>query len=190
MKINYLFILLFVIGFGFTMSAQKYGSTPALKFGKTLNLGAGLGYGDYVGYAAPIIMLNMEFDIARNVTLAPFIGFYTYSNTYYWGNPNYPYRYYSYRETGVPLGVKGVYYFDELLHANPKWNFYAGASLGLAFHKRVWDEGYYGDKTIVHAESPFYASAHVGARYLFTTKFGLYLDLSTTFSTFGLSFRL
>lgn len=173
----------------FNSVAQKYGTEPREKFGTTLNVGAGVGYYGYVGHAAPIVMLNLEFDIARNVTLAPFIGFYSYSSSYYWGNPNYPYRYYSYRETSIPLGVKGAYYFDELLHASPKWDFYAAASVGFAFHKVTWDNGYYGERDVVRESSPLYGAGHIGARLHVTPKFGLYLDLSTGFSTFGLSFK-
>ena len=46
-------------------------------YGKTLNLGLGLGYGYYYYGTGVPILANYEFDVAKNVTVAPFIGFYT-----------------------------------------------------------------------------------------------------------------
>jgi hypothetical protein len=171
-------------------SAQKYGSEPAEQFGRTLNVGAGVAYYGYADAPIPVLMINYEFDIARNITLAPFVGLYSYSNNYYWGNDNNPYRNYAYRETAVPVGVKGAYYFDELLHTNPKWDIYAAASIGFEFRTLTWENGYYGDRTVAREASPLYLAAHVGARYHITPKTGIFLDLSTGFSTFGFSFKL
>lgn len=182
-----------------TASAQQYGSGTPEKFGRTLNLGAGFGY--YNGYAnsvSPYVNVNYEFDIARNFTLAPFIGVYTYTNSYYWGhydngnpnNPNYPYRDYRYRQTVVPVGAKCAYYFDELFRANDRWDFYAAASLGFSFVHTTWDNDYYGDQDVAQAVTPLFATAHAGARLHCTPRFGIFLDLSTGFSTFGLSFKL
>jgi len=187
-------ILVLIIAFGLsnlkTSAQSSYNSAPREKFGPTLNLGVGIGYYGYYGRPAPALMASVELDIARNITLAPFIGFYTYSSNYYWGNPNYPYRYYSYRETVVPVGVKGAYYFDQLFQAGPKWDFYAAASLGFAFHSIYWDNGYYGERDVVGIASPLYGTAHIGSRFNISPNFGLYLDLSTGISTFGLSFKL
>ena len=164
----------------------------AEKYGNTLNLGAGIGYYGYVGHSLPVGMLNYEFDIAKNFTLAPFAGVYSYKNYYYWGNPNKPYgdesyRLYSYRATAVPVGVKGSYYFDQLFRANSKWDFYAAGSVGFIFRNVVWDAGYYGDKHIYQSASPLYLDAHIGSEYHFSQKAGIFLDLSTGVSTFGLA---
>ena len=162
----------------------------AEKYGKTLNLGAGIGYYGHIGQTLPVGMLNFEFDVARNFTLAPFVGFYTYQNNYYWGNPNKPnydesYRLYSYRTTAVPVGAKGTYYFDQLFRANSKWDFYAAGSVGFVFRKTVWENGYYGETHVHQSASPLYLDAHIGAEYHMTEKAGLFLDLSTGVSTFG-----
>lgn len=162
------------------------------KFGKTLNLGAGVGYYGNVGHTLPVGMINYEFDIAKNFTLAPFIGIYSYRDYYYWGNPNKPnwdesYRQYSYRAIAVPVGVKGTYYFDQLFHANSKWDFYAAGSAGFVFRTVVWDNAYYGDKHVYQNASPLYLVAHIGAEYHINQKAGLFLDLSTGVSTFGLA---
>lgn len=160
----------------------------AEKFGNTLNVGLGIGYYGYY-YAAPALALNYEFDVFRNFTLAPFIGISTYRNYRYWGDVNYPYRDYYYRETVLPVGVKGSYYFDELLKADGKWDFYAALSLGVTFRTIHWENGYYGNRVIRNYSSPLYANLHIGTEYRFSRRAGLFLDLSTGFSTLGLSFH-
>lgn len=174
------------------MNSVAQDKPEAEKYGNTLNLGAGIGYYGYVGHAVPMGMLNYEFDVARNFTLAPFVGAYTYQNSYYWGNPDKPYndpsyRLYSYRETAVPVGVKGSYYFDQLFRAHSKWDFYAAGSVGFVFRSVVWENNYYGDKHVYQSASPLYLNAHIGAEYHMTDKAGLFLDLSTGVSTFGLA---
>lgn len=165
------------------------------KYGKTLNLGAGIGYYGYVGRALPVGTINFEFDVARNLTLAPFVGIYSYRNYYYWGHPDKSYgdpsyRRYSYRETAIPVGLKGTYYFDQLLHAHSKWDFYLAGSVGFVFRSVTWESGYYGDQYAYRSASPLYLDAHVGAEYHMTEKAGIFLDLSTGVSTFGFAFHL
>ncbi|CAN5422045.1 hypothetical protein BH10BAC1_BH10BAC1_02340 [soil metagenome] len=181
-------ISLSILALAFNAKAQD--KPEAEKFGNTLNLGAGIGYYGYVGHSVPFGTLNYEFDVARNFTLAPFAGIYSYQNTYYWGDPKFSksdpsYRYYSYRATAIPVGVKGTYYFDQLFRAGPKWDFYAAGSLGFVFRKVVWENGYYGDKRVYQSTSPLYLDAHVGAEYHMTQKAGIFLDLSSGVSTFG-----
>ena len=160
------------------------------KYGKTLNLGVGIGYYGYVGHTAPVISANFEFDVAKNFTLAPFITVYSYQNTAYWGNKNYPYRYYTYTQTVIPVGIKGTYYFDELLKANSKWDFYLAGSLGFAIRSTTWESNYYGEPNIQNGASGLYLDVHIGSEYHISKKVGLYLDLSTGISTFGLALHL
>jgi len=56
------------------------------------------------------------------------------TTTYYWGNKNYPFRYYtySYRQTIISDRCERHLYFDDLLKADSKWDFYLAASLGFA----------------------------------------------------------
>lgn len=174
----------------------KAQAIPAVeKYGNTLNLGVGIGYHGYIGHSVPVVMINYEFDVAKNFTLAPFLGAYSYQNYYYWGNPDKPkwdpsYRRYSYRETAIPIGVKGSYYFDQLFHANAKWDFYAAGSLGFVFRSVTWENEYYGDKNAYARSSSLYLDAHIGAEYHLSQKAGLFLDLSTGISTFGLALHL
>jgi len=151
----------------------------AEKYGHDLNVGFGIGYTNYYSSLA-VVQANYELDAGRNFTLAPFITFYTYH-----------YAYDTYIETIVPIGVKGYYYFDQLLHAGPKWDFYGAGSLGLAVIKyRSWDNGYTGDRSIYGEPYPLYLDLHIGARLHLSKTVGLFLDLSTGVSTFGLSFTL
>ncbi len=177
---------LLLLTLSLTNSSAQEISTPE-KYGKTLNLGAGAGYYGYVGQAMPVVHADFEFDVARNFTLAPFITYYSYQRSYYWGNPKYPYRDYSYRQTVIPVGVKGSYYFDQLLRAGAKWDFYAAGSLGFAIRNTTWEDGYYGETSVQHGASGLYIDAHAGAEYHFSQKAGVFLDLSSGISTFGLA---
>lgn len=160
------------------------------RHGDALNVGVGLGYYGYVGHSMPVLHADYEFDVARNFTLAPFINYFSYTNYNYWGDPHNPYRNYSYRETVIPVGVKGSYYFDQLLNAGKKWDFYAAGSLGFVFHKTTWENGYYGTTTVSRGTGDLYLDLHVGTEYHFTRKTGIFLDLSTGVSTLGVSFHL
>jgi hypothetical protein len=185
--------LLILITLAHTSQAQDKNNLSTEKFGNALNIGVGIGYSGYRGHTGAAIMLNYEFDVAPSFTLAPFIGYYSYSNFYYWGNKNYPYRNYTYRETSIPIGIKGAYYFDKLLKAGPKWDFYLGASLGFVLRTVTWENGYYGDKYGYYdnngfrGSSPLYLNLHVGTEVHLSQKIGLFLDLSTGMSALGLA---
>lgn len=161
------------------------------KYSNTLNLGLGVsGYsGHHKRYnkTIPVISINYELNVAKNFTLAPFIALYTFKDQYYWGNKNYPDQYYQYSETVIPIGVKGTYYFDDLLKANSLWDFYLGASLGFAIVNSRWDNGYNGDKDYYGNNSNVFLHLHIGAEYHFTKRLGAFLDLSTSVSSIGLA---
>jgi len=157
--------------------AQKSASSG---HGHTLNLGLGIGYYGYyhhAGRSLPVLNINYEFDVARNFTLAPFITFATYRNDHD-----------HYRESIIPIGVKGSYYLDQALNAGSDWDFYLAGSLGFAIVRSTWDDGYEGD-TYYSNVSPLFLDLHLGAEYHLSNKVGLFLDLSTGVSTLGLSFR-
>ena len=188
MKILKYGLLLMVMVLTINVFAQKGNSGE--NYGRTLNVGLGIGYYGYVGYATPVIHADYEIGVARNFTLAPFVNVFSYREYTYWGNHNNPYRNYYYHETVIPMGVKGSYYFDRLLGAGPKWDFYLAGSLGFVIRKTVWDDGYYGDRVVNSSSSPLFLDLHVGTEYHFNRKIGLFLDLSTGVSTLGLSFHL
>jgi hypothetical protein len=176
------FFLLMILGTNLTAQEAASGE----KYGKTLNLGIGLGYYGYVGHSIPVLHADYEFDIVKIFTLAPFISLYSYRTDYFYRGPNNGKNYY-YHETVVPIGVKGTYYFDELLRAGSKWDFYLAGSLGFAITNSYWDKGYNGDRNAYHGASPLFLDIHIGSEYHFNKKLGAFLDLSSGVSTIGLS---
>ena len=183
--------MFFLAFLSLNISAQK--RTYASAYGKTLNLGLGIGgysgYYGYVGRSVPVFHINYEFDVANSFTLAPFISFSTYRDSYWWGDNTHPNAYYDYHETIIPIGIKGTYYFDQLLNANYNWDFYLAGSLGFVIRNVSWDSGYYGDKYIYHDASPLFLDLHIGTEYHLNKRLGLFLDLSTGVSTIGLAFH-
>ena len=179
-----LILLLCIIALQFKGYSQE-------KYGGTLNLGIGIGgysgYYGYIGHTLPVLHADYELSVARSFTLAPFINFYSYSNEYYWGDRYNPYRYYTFRETVIPIGVKGTYYFDDLLHASPKWDFYLAGSLGFAIVNDTWDNGYGGDRNYYQSPGSLFLDLHIGTEYHCNNKFGIFLDLSTGVSTIGIA---
>ena len=172
--ISMVLLLLFAVS---NLSAQN--SKYSERYGNSLNLGLGLGgysgYYGYIGHTLPVLSINYEFGVANNFTLAPFATFYSYRET-------------NYRETVIPIGGKGTYYFDQILRANSDWDFYLAGSLGFSIVKTSWDNGYYQDNAY-HTVNPLFLDLHIGAEYHLSQKVGLFLDLSTGVSTIGLAFH-
>lgn len=159
------------------------------KYGNTLNIGAGIGY---YGYAplVPAITVNYEFDVAPNITIAPFVTAFTYRSYYSWGNSNNTHREYYYDRTVFPVGGKATYYFDDLFNAGNKWDFYAAGSVGFVIVSTTYESGYGGNRSVYNGLSPLYINAHIGSEFHLSKRIGLYLDLSTGLSTFGLAVHL
>jgi len=170
----------------FSSTAQT--TTYGEKHGHTLNLGLGIGYYGYAHSNMPVVHANFEFDVAKNFTLAPFASFYKYERYYNWGDKNHPKRDYYYRETVIPIGIKGTYYFDQFLGAGSNWDFYLAGSLGFVYRSYSWENGYEGDR-YTHG-SRLYLDAHIGTEYHFNKSLGMFLDLSSGVSTVGLAFHL
>jgi hypothetical protein len=166
-----LFVLLSVYNLGI---AQR--RVAGEKYGNTLNLGLGIGYYGYIDHSTPVIHINYELPVAKDFTLAPFVTFYSYRRNYY-------------RQTVIPVGVKGTYYFDQILNADKKWDFYLAGSLGAAIIKTRWDDGYRRTLSKNEGAGSLYLDLHVGTEYHFNNKLGAFLDLSTGVSTIGLSFH-
>lgn len=154
--------------------------------GNTLNIAPGFSYGFFnAGFG---MTANYEIDVAENITVAPFIGFYTARYNYGWYNPGHGYYgTYYYRLNSIPFGAKAAYYFDDLLEADDKWDFYGALSLGLVFTSFYTNDPYPGYiYPNYHSLFP-YLALHAGARYHVSDKIGVFLDLSTSNSTAGIS---
>jgi hypothetical protein len=150
------------------------------RHGAALNLGLGLGgysgYYGYIGHILPVFNINYEFGVSNNFTLAPFVTVYTYKETYY-------------RESVIPIGLKGSIYLDQLLRANCNWDFYLAGSLGFAIVRSTWNADYRGDRTYYSSPNPLFFDGHLGLEYHMSNRVGLFLDLSTGVSTIGLAFH-
>jgi hypothetical protein len=175
-KVTFIFALVLLIS-GTGLTAQDKFQVSE-RHGGTLNLGLGIGgysgYYGYIGHTLPVLNVNYEFGVARNFTLAPFLTFYSYTD----GN---------YRSVVTPIGVKGTFYLDQLLHAGPRWDFYTAGSLGFALVSTTWNANYYGDRTYYSSADPLYLDFHLGTEYHFTNHIGAFLDLSTGVSTVGIA---
>jgi len=176
MKTITITIALVLLTLGTNLSAQRHSSSN--EYGNTLNIGLGIGgYSGYYGYygnTLPVFNLNYEFGVARNFTLAPFISFYSYSDA-------------NYRSYVTPIGVKGTYYLDQLLHAGSDWDFYVAGSLGADIETTTWNDGYNGDRSYYKSVDPLYLDFHLGTEYHISRKVGLFLDFSTGVSTIGIA---
>lgn len=155
-------------------------------FGNTFNIGVGPGYFGASLMRSPYFTFNYEVDVLRNFTLAPFVGFSTYrSNPQIWGP-----RYYYYRGTIMPLGVKASYYFDEVIELPERWDLYAAGSLGYTIISKRWEDGYGGTVGTLPGIRPLFLDIHVGAEYQVTDATGIFLDLSTGTSVVGVGLHM
>lgn len=177
---RYIVLLVLVFATG-SISAQD--SNNSERYGNTLNMGLGLGYYGYDGHTMPAAHLDVEFDVVRNFTLAPFINLYSYRRTS-------PHQSYYYHETVIPIGVKATYYFDSLFRAGSNWDFYLAGSLGYAITFSYWDEGYEGDINLYSSTRPLFIDIHIGTEYHFSSTIGAFIDLSSGMSTIGLAIHL
>lgn len=111
--------------------------------GSTLNLALGIG-----GRQLSVFHINYEFDVAPAVTLAPFVSFYDYSNF-------------------IPIGVKGSFYFDNMLQINSSWDLYVAGTLGLGIVSDEWDTQYYRDRYNFRGPNAIFIDFHLGAEIPF-----------------------
>lgn len=190
MKRSGIFILLILGVSSGKMLSQEAETKISENYGGVLNVGVGLGYYNYVGSTMPVIHADYEVQLMDNLTVAPSISVYQYSGQHLWVNSEGAYRNYSYDETVIPLGLKVSCYFDELLHAGPKWDFYSSGSLGLIVRKTSWEKAYSGPKDIQPGTGPLCLDFHIGTEFHMTGLLGLQLDLSTGVSTLGLCFHM
>jgi hypothetical protein len=147
------------------------------QYGYTLNLGMGIGghygYYRYVGNSLPDFHIDYEIAVANNFTLAPSLNIHTYSKQYN-------------RETGLGIGVKGFYYFDNIEKAGSKWGFYLGGTIGFVTLNSRWDANYQGDRHYNHP-APHFLDFHLGTEYHVNSRLGVFLDLSSGISTFEIA---
>jgi hypothetical protein len=161
--------------------------SPSEKYGNTLNAGMGCGYFAYIGYATSVFHLDFEIALDKNLTIAPSLMIYSYQKSILWGDQDHLTRNYNYGETVLPMGIKVTYYFDQLLKAGLKWDFYSSGTLGFILRSTKWERGYKGQININPGTGPLYIDFHLGSEYHLTKVMGIYLDVSLNVATFGTS---
>lgn len=174
-------IICMILGASRAKAQQNRPESNGEQYGNVLNLGLGVGYFGYLPQPEPYFLGNYELNVSRNFTLAPFLGFASFrqfDGNVYWNQ--------YYHETVVPIGVKGTYYFDELLNAPKEWDFYAAASLGFSYSHISWDNGN-GSYGNLEKPNPLFLTIHIGAEYHVSKRTGIYLDLANGLSTAGIA---
>ena len=173
-KLTITCLVSFIVFFSNHSNAQQ--NTVYEKYGKTINIGIGSGIGNY-GYAfykTPAVHLDYEIDIIPTLTLAPFVLLYQFRNNVY-------------HESVIPVGLKATCYFDQIVKAHARWDFYLAGSLGYAIRKTVWENGFTPDPNTSYGPGALYLVLSIGTEYHITKKLGAYIDLSNGISTIGLS---
>lgn len=92
-----------------------------------------------------LISVSYDIPVATDIAVAPFVG----------TNMNIDY---------LRVGVKGDYYFDNILGILPAFDFYAGANAGYALGLNNNGNG-------------FDMGLEVGGRWFWSDKFGLFLEI-------------
>ena len=112
-----------------------------------------------------LIGASYEFPVHKNISVAPYVGT-------------------DFELNWLSLGVKGNYYFDNLLNLSGEWDVYGGANSGYAIGLN--NKGKSDD---------FNMGLHVGGRWFWNDKWGLYLEFgggNTTkdFGAIGVTMKL
>ncbi len=132
---------------------------------KYLNVGIGLAA---YGAGGLPIGASLEVDLKNNISVGGFVDYARY------GYNNYGYKW---NYTFIYLGARASYHASELLGvANPRFDPYAGLSLGYRSARYSDHDGYYGAYSSPYASTVF-IGAHVGARYLFSDKIGGFAEV-------------
>ena len=164
-----LFWSLFML-FGLALTSQAQGT---LRKGDT-QLNAGLGLS---GWGTPVYV-GLDFGVGKNFTLGVEGSYRSYDQNYYGGK---------FSSSIIGLQGNGNYHFNDILDMDDEWDLYAGLSLNYY----IWqtDTAY---KEYARA-SGLGLGAQVGARYFFTKKFGLNLELgggnATSGGKFGITYK-
>jgi len=81
----------------------------------------------------PVLHTTLNLIVVKNFTLAPFITVFSYQNNIIGEIRIIRIGIINYRQTVIPIGVKGSYYFDQILKAGHKWDFYLAAFFGSCY---------------------------------------------------------
>jgi hypothetical protein len=177
MKLNGLLLaLLFVCG---VASAQK---STFEKGDKVLNLGIGVGGNYYSSWSGvtktPFLSASFDVGVVDNVLDKGTIGvggFIGYESVKWEETWSYTGEKYGWKESNLVIGPRGTFHYPLL----DKLDTYAGLLLGYhsLTNKRTGD--WTGIPDYSWNSSGVYFSGFIGARYYFTDKFGVMLELGS-----------
>lgn len=140
-----------------------------------LQLNAGFGTS---GWGTPVYV-GVDYGIHQDITLGGELSYRSDSQTY---ESN------KYKSSVIGIGVNGNYHFNRVLNIPSKWDLYAG--LGLNYY--IWS--YDNDMYKANDNSDIGLGAQLGARYFFTDKFGVNLELgggnATSGAKIGITYKL
>jgi hypothetical protein len=157
-------LTLLSFAFLLVLSAAQAQTSPRTKY-----LNAGLGLGAFTAGGIPI-GASLEVDVKENISVGGFFDYARYGYKYAGYRWNYNFLYF---------GARASYHLGDLLRdadiSNPRWDPYAGLSLGLR-------TAHYSDNTGTDDfTSPYSSGAflglHLGSRYMFTEKVGAFAEV-------------
>jgi len=158
---------------GFLMSMGVFAQSPLEKGNFQLNAGIGTS-----NWGTPVYV-GIDYGAWKDITVGGELS-YRSNSDYYGAN--------KYRSSVLGIGVNGNYHFNRIFDLPSKWNIYAG--LGLNYFAWSYENNNYkSDNT-----SNIGLGAQVGARYFFTKKLGVNLELgggnATNGAKFGITYKL
>ena len=181
-------ILLFLVASFFTVKAQS----------DMLNVGVGIGNGSFGIYSGsrglrgynsritlPTIGLSYEHWIRDAITLG---GYVSFNRTVY---RNRDFNYYKNSYNNMWFGVRGAYYFDDLIGMSTDFDLYAGAALGFVYSTNRQISQF--DDPVLRSNGLYgVAGLFIGGRYHIAESVSLYSELGIVASwiTIGATFML
>ncbi|MCP4521778.1 MAG: hypothetical protein GY827_08840 [Cytophagales bacterium] len=167
------------------------GSAITTDYSGTLNVGLGTGYNGYDGI--PILAHYEALEAANSLTLGLFLGFGTSSYDFTYTveeNGETVLKEDSYRRSYIPVGIKGVYYIDDLLGLIDELDIYGGVSIGFTYWSYTSSNDQFDEDNFNSGTSPLFWTFHIGIEYHVNDKVGVFLDASTGMSSLGVSFKV
>jgi len=153
------------------MACGAFAQSPLEKGKWQLNAGIGTS-----GWGTPVY-LGFDYGIHRDWTLGIEGSYQSHS-----------YGASRYSSSIVGLGVNGNYHFDHVLDLPKSWDLYAG--LGLTYYHWNYSNKSFADSNATNTG----LGAQLGARYFFTNRFGINLELgggnATSGGKIGITYKL
>ena len=163
---------IFLVVFCF-VSLGVFAQSPLEKGGVQLNAGIGTS-----NWGTPVYV-GVDYGAFKDITVGGELSYRSQSN-YYGQN--------KYSSSVLGVGVNGNYHFNRIFNLPSPWNIYAGLSLNYY----AWS--YENDLYKSNNDSNIGLGAQVGARYFFTKKFGVNLELgggsATNGGKIGITYKL